>query len=543
MRFLPAPFPQNAIAISGGRAIGVAGDENTSGAGFHLLFGTEHGGMRHRCIHDSGERDSGSGVAYQLQYKLQPAGRRRPRHLWIEERGRWFAGRDGKPERVMGVLRVIDKLHEEIDRLRRLSEQDDLTGLMNRHLLLRRLGTSINEAGITSRPCVFMLAAINNLGIINQTFGFDVGDEVIATVAGRLAAGLRAGDSIGRHAGNKIGLIIHDCDADGLQAVGKRLISAVRASTTRGSTSEVSTTLSIGAVRIPLHAGTPAAAVAAALEALDQARQVRQDRLVCFAPGRITAKGRQRSIETAESVLTALEQQRMRVALQSVVHADTHQVAFHECLLRILAKDGSLTPACEFVPIAEQLGLASMIDRRVLELAVGLVKADPGMRISFNISGQTSGDHDWLVLLHKLTGGDRHITRRLTVEITETMALLDLDETAAFVDVLKEMGCGVALDDFGAGYTSFKNLKSLAIDMVKLDGTFVRNLKDDKANRFFVRSMVALAKNFGMTTVAEMVGDAETANILMEAGVDYLQGYYFGEPQVAPLPLPIAPKA
>ena len=99
------------------------------------------------------------------------------------------------------------------------------------------------------------------------------------------------------------------------------------------------------------------------------------------------------------------------------------------------------------------------------------------------------------------------------------------------------------MDDFGAGYTSFRNLKSLAVDMVKLDGAFIRNLKDDKANRIFVKSMVALAKNFGMTTVAEMVGDAETAGILKDAGVDYLQGYYFGKPQVAPLPLPILHKS
>ena len=146
------------------------------------------------------------------------------------------------------------------------------------------------------------------------------------------------------------------------------------------------------------------------------------------------------------------------------------------------------------------------------------------------------------MLLHKLTSSDRKITGRLLIEITETMAIDDLDETAAFVDGLKEIGCTVALDDFGAGYTSFRNLKSLAVDIVKLDGSFTRNLKDDKANRIFVQSMVALARNFGMATVAEMVGDAETADILTESGVDFLQGYYFGQPQVAPLPLPIAPK-
>ena len=328
-----------------------------------------------------------------------------------------------------------------------------------------------------------------------------------------------------------------------MQAVARRLMSVVRDSTIRCAANEVSTTISIGAVQMPANARSTTTAVSASLEALEDARQVRQDRLVCYSPGRIAVEGRKRTIETAESVLSALEEQRMRVALQGVVNAGTRDVAFYECLLRILAKDGTLTPAAQFIPIAEQLGLSRMIDRRVLEMAVGMVKADPLIRISFNVSSLTSGDHDWLVHMHKLTAGDRKLTGRLLIEITETMAIADLDETAAFVDGLKEIGCTVALDDFGAGYTSFRNLKALAVDIVKLDGSFVRNLKDDKANRIFVQSMVALARNFGMATVAEMVGDAETADILTDLGVDFLQGYYFGQPQVAPLPLPIAPKA
>ena len=518
-------------------------DGIATGVGFQLLIGTEHAGLRHKCICDSGERDTGAGVAYQLQYRLLPAGRRRAKQIWIEERGRWYGGLDGNPRRVIGVLRVIDQQREEIDRLRHLSEHDDLTGLMNRRLLLRGLESVITEAGVTKQPCVFMLAAVNNLATINKTFGFDIGDEVLATVAERLRGQMRAGDIIGRYSTNKIALVIHDCEANGLQAVARRLMAAVRGSTIRSSTSEISTTVSIGAVQIPTHAKTSPTAVAAALEALEEARLGRQDRLICYSPGMLATRGRQKTIETAESVLTALEEQRMRVALQSIVDANTHQTAFYECLIRILAKDGTLIPAAQFVPVAEQLGLSRMIDQRVLELSVSLVKADPNIKISFNVSSLTSSDPEWLILLHKLTAGDRAITRRLTVEITETMAIADLDETAAFVDVLKEIGCSVALDDFGAGYTSFRNLKSLAVDMVKLDGAFIRNLKDDKANRIFVKSMVALANNFGMTTVAEMVGDAETADILKNAGVDYLQGYYFGKPQVAPLPLPILPKS
>ena len=512
------------------------------GSGYQLLVASEHAAARYRSIWEPAQSDAGGGVAYQCQYRLQPLGRRRPAQLWVEERGRWYAGPNGKPRRVVGVLRVIDQQREEVDRLRRLSEQDELTGLLNRRMLLIGLEGAVSEALEIQRSGVFMVAAIDNLAVINQTFGFDAGDAVIANVAGRLRRQMRGGDAIGRYSTNKIGLVLHDCQADGLQAAARRLMTAVRVTTIRTGASEVAATICLGAVQFPLHARTTQAAVSTALEALDEARQVRQDRLVIYTPARIATHGRKQKIETAESVLAALEQQRMRIALQAVVSASSRQTAFYECLLRIEAKDGSLTPAAQFVPVAEKLGLARMIDKRVLEMAVGIVKADPGIRISFNVSSLTAGDHEWLVALHKLTGGERGVTGRLLIEITETTAIADLDETAAFVDALKEIGCTVALDDFGAGYTSFRNLKALAVDVIKLDGSFSRNLKDDKANRIFVQSMVALARNFGMATVAEMVGDEETANILAELGVDFLQGYHFGKPQVAPLPLPIAPK-
>ena len=511
-----------------------------TGTSYQLLIGSEYAGSRYQTIRAGSVADDGTGVPYRLQYRFLPGGRRSARALWIEERGRWFAGPDGRPHVARGVVRVIDAEREELERLRHLSEHDELTGLLNRRKLIEGLEAEIAEAAATQRPFAFLMVSINNLSIINPTFGFEIGDEVIALIAERLKRELRAGDAIGRYSTNKLGLLIHDCEADGLQAVGRRLMAAVRDSTVRTSVTQISTTISIGAVQVPLHAGTPLDVVTTSLSALEEAREVPQDRMICYTPGR-SVNGRKRSIETAESVVSALEQQRMRVALQPIVHATTWQPAFYECLLRIQGKDGSLVPASEFIPVAEQLGLSRMIDQRVLELAVGLVKAEPSLNISFNVSGLTSSDHNWLVLLHKLTGGDRAVTRRLTVEITETMAIADLDETLGFVDLLKEIGCRVAIDDFGAGYTSFRNLRSLGAEIVKLDGAFVRNLKDDKANRIFIETMVGLAKNFGMQTVAEMVSDEETARILADTGVDYLQGYQFGKPQVAPLPMPVRP--
>jgi EAL domain-containing protein (putative c-di-GMP-specific phosphodiesterase class I) len=192
--------------------------------------------------------------------------------------------------------------------------------------------------------------------------------------------------------------------------------------------------------------------------------------------------------------------------------------------------DGSIVSAGEFIPIAEQLGLSRLIDRRTLELAIQLLNRFPAIKLSLNVSSLTCSDHEWLVALQRLTGCRKDITNRLVIEITETAAIHDLDLSVNFVDTLKEMGCRVAIDDFGAGYTSFKNLKLLNVDMVKIDGAFVKNVADDTSDQIFIKTMIDLATTFGLETVAEWVGDERAVDHLKKAGITYLQGFYYGLP-------------
>ena len=239
-----------------------------------------------------------------------------------------------------------------------------------------------------------------------------------------------------------------------------------------------------------------------------------------------------RNISMAKDVVSALEAGRMRLALQPIVSTATWRPALHECLLRMELTDGTTIGAGEFIGAAEKLGLSRLIDRRALELAVGLLEAQPELHLSLNVSGLTCSDNDWLRVLKRLTGGSQ-LAERLTIEITETAAIQDLDQSVAFVDTLKEFGCRVAVDDFGAGYTSFKILKHLAVDMVKIDGAFVHNLVRDTSDQVFIKVMADLARNLGMVSVAEWVGDDTTARLLADAGIDYLQGFHFGEPVLA----------
>jgi EAL domain-containing protein (putative c-di-GMP-specific phosphodiesterase class I) len=176
--------------------------------------------------------------------------------------------------------------------------------------------------------------------------------------------------------------------------------------------------------------------------------------------------------------------------------------------------------------------LIGRIDRYVLRSTLEELATDPDVRLGFNISGLTACDRPWLRLLISQLRHRPELARRLVVEITETAALCDIEESARFVDTLRGLGCRVALDDFGAGHTSLRHLQILPVDIVKIDGSLVRNLTKRSQCRVFLRHLLGLAKGFGLSTIAECVESAEEAALLRSEGIGYLQGYHFGRPSL-----------
>ena len=502
-----------------------------TGSAFQLLIASEHLARRHAAIFGPGlAPDNRRGVPYRVQYRFQPAGRRSERAVWLEDHGRWWPDQDGRPVRARGVIRVVNERYWEEQRLLYRSDHDELTGQLNRIRLTEALSAVIHRTERTHQPAAFLVAAVNNLSVINETFGFDIGDEVISATARVIKEKLRGGDTVGRYSSNKFGIILNDCGPGAMRIAAERFMKAVRDASIRTTACQLSATISIGGVIVPDQASTVHQAVSQALQALDKAKQKRFDCFMAYEPSPTRETARQRNISIADEIISALDEDRMRLVLQPMVRASDYKPAHYECLLRMVKPDGSLVSAGEFIPVAEQLGLSRLVDRRTQELAIGLLRRYPDLSLSLNVSSLTASDHEWLVALHRLTGGRRQITERLTIEITETAAIHDLDQSIAFVDMLKELGCKVAIDDFGAGYTSFKNLKLLNADMVKIDGAFVKDLATDTSDQVFIRTMVELARTFGMETVAEWVGDEATAKFLAEAGITYLQGFHFGMP-------------
>lgn len=502
----------------------------STGAAFHALIAPEHLNVRLEVFSRSVGADPERGVPYRIQYRLRPDGLRSGKEVRLEDQGRWWPGADGHPQRARGVVRIVDDHYLEQQRLLVRNDLDELTGQLNRIRLMEALGTVLSRTEREKLSCAFLMISVNNLAVINETSGLEVGDEVIAEVGRRIRAKLRGGDIIGRYSANKFGLVLMNCGVGAVHIAAERFINDVRDTTIKTSAAQLSATISLGGVIIPNQANSVHDAVNFALRTLDIAKSKRFDCFVLYEPSPAGDGARLRNKTIAESVVNALEENRMRLVLQPMVSTKTGKAEVYEALLRMERHDGSLVAAGEFVPIAEQLGLSRLIDRRALELTVDLLKQHREMILSVNVSGLTCSDREWLTTLRRVTADDPSVLGRMIVEITETVALHELDQSVNFVNTLKELGCRVAIDDFGAGYTSFKNLKLLNVDMVKIDGAFVKNVANDTSDQIFVKTMIELAKTFGMETVAEWVGDERSAQYLIDAGITYMQGYYYGMP-------------
>lgn len=501
-----------------------------TGQDYLSLIAAEHVGRRIEAVSNRMAEETERGVPYRVQYRFQPGGRRSQLSIWVEDNGRFWPDAEGKPARARGVVRVINDRFLEEQRLLYRSDHDELTGQLNRIRLTEALGAVIARSTRNQNPSSFLMISINNLAVVNETFGFDVGDEVIAAVGRLVKDKLRAGDTIGRYSSNKFGIILNDCGPGALRIAADRFMRAVRGASIRTTACPLTATVSIGGVVVPDQASSVHTAISAALQALDKARAKRFDSFMAYEPSPTRETTRLRSISVADDVISALDDERMRLVLQPIVSSHTRKAELYECLLRMEKPDGTIVSAGDFIPVAEQLGLSRLIDRRTLELSIALLKKHPKLQLSLNVSSLTSSDADWLNAIRSLTERDASLCPRLVIEITETAAIHDLEQSAHFVDSLKEMGCRVAIDDFGAGYTSFKNLKRLSVDLLKIDGAFVKNLLSDNSDQVFIRTMVEIAETFGMKTVAEWVGDEETATMLAEAGIDYLQGFLYGLP-------------
>lgn len=226
----------------------------------------------------------------------------------------------------------------------------------------------------------------------------------------------------------------------------------------------------------------------------------------------------------------AILDNRLFLAFQPIIETDTKQLHHYECLARILDKEGQILPAAQFIANCEKAGLIQLIDQKIQQLAIEELMNDRQLRLAINVSAVTASDAVWLNTLKAQMTARPDLRERLMIELTETSVFQDVDESIQFMTQLRDLGCQVSIDDFGAGYMSLMHLKSDLIQHVKIDAQFVKALTPESNNIHFIRAIVALTQPYCIQCIAEGVEDAETALILGQENVGYLQGYHLGKP-------------
>ena len=510
-----------AAAIFGVRDMSAIG----TGTAFATLIDQASPTSRHSEVFETNGRDPGTGVSFSVRYLVNPAPGVR---FWIEDAGRWFAGDDGRPRLVHGVCRrVLAPSAEEIALITR-RQFDPTTGALTRADFCNALAGAIEQNAKDSRGLVVMMVAVDDLAQLNKTYGYQVGDEVIAAIARRLRGQIRRRDILGRYGTNKIGIVLAPSLAEHMDYVGQRLSSAIRSTPIDTSAGPISASVHVGGVAVPLHAKEAMEAIGACEEVLNDIRDRYDTPFAAFSSDINANRQRTTNRESTDMVLSALNDRRIRLAFQPIVHSATGEIAMYESLVRMIGTDGELHGANNIVPVAERLSFLHLIDHRVTELAIETLRMHPDITLTVNVGVDTAIHPDWLAAFKANLAFDARVASRLVVEITETALIEDLNAAKRLIEEIKACGARVAIDDFGAGHTSFRNMRLLPIDILKIDGTFIKNLAKSEDDRFFVQTLLQLARHLGIETVAEWVQDEETASLLTSWRVEYLQGDFLG---------------
>lgn len=417
------------------------------------------------------------------------------------------------------------------------SEYDLATGLLTR----AGLEEAVKALPTAMQPMVqsVLHIDIDRLHVINNVHGFQAGDDVILRVAHHLGTPVFPAEAlIARVAGDQFLAVLPNIDAKGAAAIASRLQQAV----VRGACSTVpeaiEVTLSCGVAEVssgPIGLASAFVSAEAACRAAKEHGRNRIETFTCDDASIIKRHGDARKMWALEH---ALKTDRFELFGQPIVPlSDPEMPSGYEVLLRLRNEEGTLVGPDQFLPAAQRYQMMPAIDRWVLDHTLGLLESNVGLlmrrriSISINVTGDSLGDAKFVdYLLSKVTAS-RFPARLLTVEITEQSAVRNLPAAASLMKRLRETGCGVALDDFGTGTNSLVYLRDLPVTRVKIDGSFVRDILNNKRAADTLKSIVELVRPFDVDTVAEYVEDQSVARRVQAMGVDYGQGYAFGKPE------------
>ena len=442
---------------------------------------------------------------------------------------------EGRPFYTALVADISERkaLH---DRLKTMAERDGLTGLYNRTYFLEDLGRTVARVRRDQKTCAILYIDLDNFKYVNDTLGHMAGDTLLVEVASLLNKRARESDLLARLGGDEFTVLLYDVTAETVLSVAESFRGILSQFRFTHHGKRVDIGASIGVSLITAKTESAAQAMSQADIGCHLAKRRGRNCVHLYNPDDATnMTSMALDMGWSQRIRDAIEHDRFVLAYQPIVETGTGRIESYEVLLRLRDENGELILPGGFLPAAERFGLSVEIDRWVivhaLDMLAKLRETRPGLRFSINLSGQTLSDLrvcDLIVNHLSKTGLD---PSALTFEITETAAIADMTQAGAFLSRLQQIGCLTALDDFGSGLSSFTYLRDLPVDIVKIDGSFVRNMASNDVDQATVKAMNDIAHAMGKTTIAEFVESEDILKLLAEYGIDRVQGYYFGRPE------------
>ena len=435
---------------------------------------------------------------------------------------------------MVGVVRDRTQQHHLAHQVDYLTRRDSVTGLANRRQFEDAVHSVLAEADNDQIRHMVCLLDLDRFRVVNNTCGHNVGDILLGEVAALIRQTLKDRDVAARFSGDKFALLLSDRDEDQAVACVQDLMRRLRDFRFRWGGQVFDTTACVGLAPVDGNRGMGVEALARADEACHLAKEKGRNKLHVFSDGDRVMTQRMDQMRWVSRIREALDGDWFYLCGQEIRAIREPGGAKHfEVLVRMQDGEGNHWSPGQFIPAAEHFGLMGSVDKWVLEAAIDFMKssADDDFRLSINLSAQSLSDGQLLAWLHESLEDPAIDPSRLVFEITETAAIADFDNAMHFIESVRQRGCRFALDDFGSGLSSFAYLKQLPVDYLKIDGSFVRDMERSAVDRSLVGAMHEMGRVLGIRTVAEFVDSEGKLEWLEKLGVDYAQGFLFGQPR------------
>ncbi len=473
---------------------------------------------------------------YSCDYRMRKAD---GQTIWVRENGHVEEDVKTGDKNFYGILRDITKEREALEDMKVVAYINTATHLPNNEGFRLLVEENLEHLRNINEEGSLLSVGIDRLNIIEEAYGTDVTEEIFKKVGHRLDDLIKGQGKVGVTSGDSFGVILPKVPGAERRYRAFDLIKYFSDRPIMTKAGPLRVTISIGSIGLPNHDFNAHGLIKRAEMALNKARKFGQSAYHAYDVSSDKRDSFRKWIVTGDEFVKAMKEDRIALAYQHVINyddnnKDARDVYFNEALMRMIDHDGSVIPAGMFIPAVEKMGLCRLADMHAAKLAIHELIAYPAISLSVNISGMTVMDNDWMTTVKTLLKGKPDVANRLIVEITETVAMQDMDIAVEFIKILHGLGCRVALDDFGAGQTSFSQLDKLNIDLVKIDGAFAQGMQDREQNKLFLKALHMLADGFGLGTVAEGIESFDDASILAADGITKLQGYAFGKPTLQP---------